>query len=275
MILHRRRAAPLLLTCVAAALPALASPPPQHPFETILPWSIGRGSIEAGSGLTRRAGAHPPFFTRDPRYTRDEWRLSLVDVRLGLGAGGVVRLESGLQSFDERGGVSEAGVEDARVSFTYQLPVDRLGVALQFGVKLPNAPDDNRLGTDESDISMLGSVGMARSRWGWAAHAGFGILGNPTEAAVQDDVLLFGAAAWAGGGGAVPATWFVEAGGTAASRFSNDVRTARAGVLLLRRARVHVAVRRGLTSVSEDWGFEAGVTFLRGPGGGTTEPYLP
>jgi len=73
MILHRRRAAPLLLTCVAAALPALASPPPQHPFETILPWSIGRGSIEAGSGLTRRAGAHPPFFTGDRTSIKGIW----------------------------------------------------------------------------------------------------------------------------------------------------------------------------------------------------------
>ncbi len=259
----------------AATLPVLAGPPPQHPFETVLPWSIERGSLEAGGDLTRRFGAHPPFYTGEPGFTRDEWRLSLVDATLGLGGGGEVRLQFGVQSFDEEGGLRETGVEDARLSFTWQLPGRGITSALQFAVKLPNAPNDRRLGTDETDLFFVGAVGRQGARFGWASHAGLGILGTPTEAAVQDDVLVFGAAAWTGWKPSGSATWFAEVTGTAASRFGNDFRSVRTGVILPFSLPVHVALSRGLTSASEDWGIEVGVTLLRGPGGGPEETYLP
>jgi hypothetical protein len=240
-----------------------AAVPPQRPLQTVLPWTLERGQWEIGAGLLRRDGVSPPFFSDAPATLRSEWRASLVDATLGLGGGGEVQLRFGVQRFHENGGSRQSGIEDARIAFTYQLPVRTLSTALRFEVKLPNAPNDNRLGTDQTDIFMVAAVGQRRERWGWAGNLGFGILGDPLEAAVQDDVMLFGAAGWyTPGRGSGPVTLLGEVGGMAASRFGNDFRIARAGARFGRRVPLDLSVRRGLTAPSEDWGIEAGVTLF-------------
>ncbi len=275
--MRRALFAPACLLAVALAPPdgARASEPPlQRPFLTLLPWSLDRGEWEVATGLVRREGAQPPFFPGDRDLRRDEWRLGLVDVTLGLGGGGEARLQFGLQRFEEDAGLKKSGVEDARISFTYQLPFpSRLPSrsskgptsALSFAVKLPDAPNDQRLGTDEADIFLMGAMGQARARWGWAGNLGLGILGNPLDAGVQDDVLILGAAGWwAPGKLSAPGSLVVlaEVSGAAASRFGNDVRTARAGVRLGTRFPFDLSLRKGLTSESEDWGAEIGWTIL-------------
>lgn len=246
----------ILTLCPAAPADTL----PQRPLDTILPWSLDRGRWEFGAGVLRREGVSPPFFGEARGTRRDEWRATILDASLGLG-GGEVQVRFGVQRFDEDGGLSKSGIEDARIAFTYQLPVETVAAALRFEVKLPNAPNDSRLGTDETDLFMLGAVGRRQERWGWAGNLGFGILGDPREAAVQDDVLLFGAAGWfAPAGSAGQVTLLMEASGMAASRFGNDFRLLRVGVRLGRWFPVDLSVRRGLTAPSEDWGLEAGVT---------------
>ena len=255
----------LLLSCLlmgsAGSMTLAASPPPQRPFQTQMPWSLERGRWEFAGGLLRRDGVAPPFFGEDRETYRGEYRLSLVDATLGLGGGGEVQVRFGLQRFHEEGGEVGSGIEDARVAFGYQLPVSRLDAAIRFEVKLPNAPNDRRLGTDETDIFLVGAVGRLRQRWGWAGNAGFGILGDPVEAAVQDDVLLLGAAGWVALDKAGRWTLLGEANGIAASRFGNDFRVARFGLRMGGKRPIDLSVRRGLTSESEDWGVEAGVTF--------------
>ena len=262
------RPATLLTILIVAARAAVAGQtPPQRPFETPLPWSLEGGRWEVATGLLYRSEVHPPFFGDQPETSREEWRLSLVDLTRGLGGGGEVRLRFGLQSFEEDGGTSESGIEDARIEVGYRLTdPGRTALALRLGVKLPNAPDDDRLGTDQTDVSLLASLGGAAERWGWAGSAGLGILGHPLEPGVQDDVALLGAAGWYElviGGRSVPL--IAEISGAAGSRFSNDHRLLRAGFRIDGSSlSVDLSVRRGLTSESERWGLEAGMTWTGG-----------
>ncbi len=269
-----------------AAPPSPAPPPPlQAPFETRLPWCLDAGQWEAASGVSYQKGAHPPFHADDSDRARDAWHASLVDVAYGVGRGAEVRVQGGVQGFDPEEGDSTWGIEDLRLSFAHQISFRKVAAAIGFGVKLPNASDEDLLGTDETDVFLTGSAGGRGERWAWAAEAGLGILGHPEADATQDDVLVFGAAAWRRFGGdraaagpeavgpeavgpeaSGPGGWLatLELSGQAGSRFGNDVQRLSAGVTLPAvRFPLSLIASRGLTEESEDWGIAARVTFLR------------
>lgn len=252
----------LILTSLALPDDAAAEPPIQRPFDTLLPWSLDRGQWEFGAGVVVREDVNPVFYADERSTNRDEWRVSVIDAAVGLGSGGEARIQFGVQHFDEEGGLEKTGIEDARLTFSWQLPTERYGSAAHLVVKLPNAGNDERLGTDQIDIFLVGSAGRTSPRWGWAGQLGFGILGSPTDAGVQDDLILFGAAAWMplGSADTSKVTLFGEISGYAASRFGNDFRIARAGLRLFRRLPLDLSLRRGLTGESEDWGLELGLT---------------
>ncbi len=259
----------MLIGCTCAGVTGAVAEPVevQRPFDTVLPWSLEAGQWEIAGGAAYRRGVHPLFFGDTPAAERDEWRADLVDVTLGLGSGGEAQLTFGMQGFEETGGLKGTGVQDAHLSFTYQLPMGRrVASALRFGVKLPNAPDDERLGTDQTDVFLLGALGRAAGRWGWAGNAGLGILGHPLRAGDQDDVLVLGASAWRRlSEGPSRVTFLTEVHGTAASRFGNDFRIARAGFRFAAGvATIDLSARAGLTSPSEDWGVEGGLTISAG-----------
>jgi len=203
-----------------------------------------------------------PLFHESRPTRRQQWLANLVDVSCGLGSGGEARLEFGLQGFEEEGGLDETGIQDARLTFAWQFPdAGPVAVSGGLGVKLPNAPDDDRLGTDQTDVFLTGSVGQAKVRWGWSAEAGLGILGHPLEPGTQDDVLVFGAAGWWRAAGA-PVSVIAEVEGTAASRFGNNRQTAGAGAVLGRSWPVALMWRHGLTEESPVWSIAVTVTFV-------------
>jgi hypothetical protein len=255
----------LTASWLALAMLALAEPP-QAPFRTNLPWNLGEGQWEIISSLSFESDAHPPFFTEEPDFTRDVWHASVVDVSYGLGPRTEGRLQAGWQHVEERGGTTASGVEDVRLTVQQRLPGKRIASAVNVEVKLPNAHNEERLGTDEADVLLSGSAGWRNAAWGWAGEAGLGILGNPREAATQDDVLLFGLAGWhwVGTGGRA-ALVSLEASGLAASRLGNDMRRATVGVTWTGiPLPLTLDVSRGLTKVSEDWGVAVRVTLRRG-----------
>lgn len=236
----------------------------QGPLRTILPRTLQRGAWDVSTGLIYREDARPPFFGDDPSLIRDELRARVIDVSYGLGGGSQARLEFGAQRFQERGGNDQTGVEDARISFTYQIPLrSTLAAAAHFAVKLPNAPDDDRLGTDQTDVFILSAVGRQTGSFGWAANAGLGLLGSPVRVGDQDDVFVFGTAGWwrppdvSSGFSA-----FAELQGVAGSRFDNDERTLGGGVIFSRHVPTSFAVRYGLTAESPDWSAEIRVTLI-------------
>jgi len=242
---------------------AMQVDPCQGFLKTHLPWSLPRGSLELVSGLAFRHDASPPFLADEPGFVRDEWRGTFVDLLAGLGAGSEVRLEAGVQLIDERHEGMTHGVEDARLTYSYQMPVTALAVSGLVSIKLPNASDVKRLGTDETDVILAASLGWVSRRWGWGGHLGLGILGHPVQPGTQDDVVVFGLAAWMRGASDRRISPFGEIEGHVASRFGNDVRNAAVGVMVGRHVPFVFSVRYGLTSVSPDRGAEVRVRLLR------------
>ncbi len=212
-------------------------------------------------GIAYLDDARPAFLGDDPGFVRDVWSASLVDAAMGLGTRCEARLRWGIQRIDERAADPVTGVEDARASVSCELFSRGIDWSAQMVVKLPNAPGEDRLGTDQTDVAFVGAAAWQTPRWGWGANLGFGILGHPDEAGTQDDVLLFALAGW-WTADAAPLRLFGEVEGLAASRFGNDVRSLGAGVVLGRRIPVTLASRWGMTAPAADWSAEAMVTVV-------------
>jgi len=234
---------------------------PRGAIRTLLPWTLPDGTWEATVGVARLDDARPAFLGDEPDFVRDAWSASLVDAAMGLGKRCEARLRWGVQRIDERGADPVTGVEDARASVSCEIASRGIDWSAVMLVKLPNAPGEDRLGTDQTDVAFIVASGWQTRRWGWGANLGFGILGHPEEAGTQDDVLLFGLAGW---WSAETASFrlFGEVDGAAASRFGNDVRALGAGVVLGRRIPVTFASRWGLTAAAADWSAEAMVTVV-------------
>ncbi len=64
------------------------------------------------------------------------------------------------------------------------------GVWLDWEVKLPNAPEDTGLGTDETDVLGLLYLAWSGERRRLQAGGGLAILGSPVQHAAQDDAAL-------------------------------------------------------------------------------------
>ena len=63
-------------------------------------------------------------------------------------------------------------------------------------VKLPNARDEQELGTDETDVTLGVSGGWRQGPWDLDLGVALGIWGNPLRFANQDDVVLIRAEGW-------------------------------------------------------------------------------
>ena len=68
----------------------------------------------------------------------------------------------------------------------------RPAMAFRFSTRLPNASNESGLGKDVQDFQSTIVVGKTIQSVRVVGNAGFEILGNPLEAASQDDLLIFG-----------------------------------------------------------------------------------
>ncbi len=164
---------------------------------------------------------------------------------------------------DEHTGAGN-GPGDLRLAFQVQLQPARwrtTAVAARVGVKLPNADDTVGLGTNETDtaFTLLLAARLA-PHLRLLADAGLGILGDPREGAVQDD-LLYAAAGVEGRLGG----WVTRVGLAAreASNNGNDAIRVTGGAL--RRITPHLAWLVGgqaaLGGLAADWGVEVGLAW--------------
>lgn len=195
---------------------------------------------------------------------RDQLRLGIVG--FNIGTGGRTNIELGWPAVifqrDPIFGTTH-DVGDATF-FTKTLLISetrhRPAVAVRFGTKLPNAGDEDGIGTDETDF--FGSFPTTKQfgRLEIRLEPGIGILGNPQKHAAQNDVFTYR------GGGIVRGKrvdLFGEVNGRLcwrACRKNNLLSVGRVG------AQVHVgdyiwdvAGSVGLISQSEDWGITVGV----------------
>ncbi len=133
-------------------------------------------------------------FGQPPR----DWQLDAPRLRFAYGLGGraEIRIEGDAWRFAEIDGnsVNDAGdwTLSTKIRFGAQDPAARRALAGIFAVKLPNASNEEGLGTDETDV-YLGLVGHCRKgKSEWRASAMLGILGDPFQESAQNDVGIFG-----------------------------------------------------------------------------------
>ncbi|MSQ01361.1 MAG: hypothetical protein EXR71_05625 [Myxococcales bacterium] len=117
-------------------------------------------------------------------------------VRLDLGWGWLA---------DQVGGEMIAGPGDVRLGTGLRLfQTEGVSLGLGWGVKLPNATNEDGLGTDETDVDFGAWGGLRRGPWSSVLAVGVAVLGNPLRFAAQDDVAYLTIdAAWTSGRWAV------------------------------------------------------------------------
>lgn len=202
------RAASVAVAAAVAAVPvawAGEAPPPRPlpPTLEVRPATLRQGMAGFSVGMRARKGDRRLF----SEIGRDRLDLPAVSgwvelaSRIGVEAEYsflMVRYGEGADA-DPKNPVAD-GVGSGDVTLRVRVGVLRGGerwpaLALGTSVKLPNATDRDGFGTDETDVWIHALVGARGRRWQLHGNLDFGILGEPTKRAAQDDVFGGGVAA--------------------------------------------------------------------------------
>lgn len=248
----------LCLSCVLI-LP-MASARSLSPLDTQDANVIEAGSLEARIGLEYSEDLNLAFST-DTDRDRDVWNVPTLDLSVGVGK--VVEIQAYFEGVhvDEKDFDSKYGAGDLELFTKVQLREedDMPAFGLRFGTKLPNASNEDQLGTDEFDFS--GGLLMSKHLGKVETHfnLGMGILGNPYQNSNQDDVLMYGV------GVIIPATdrlnFALEVNGQGCSDDNNDFSHFMAGLQYQTEVcRFDVGAAAGLSDESQDWSVKCGIT---------------
>lgn len=262
---------------VACARPAAAQ---QRPLVTEDPEPIGAGRLLIEAGLD---------YARDQVYPvsglkGNLWRMPAVGVSIGISSIAELQVDGGfynrLNISDRRAaplsseltvtGDSTHDVEDVVIGTKIRLVSEKAGrpaFGIRFATKLPNASNENGLGTDTTDFlaSLLAAKTVESVRV--VGNFGFAILADPTRGDRQNDVLTFGASL---ARALTSRTELVsELTGRVSTRSGDPFPgTEDRGLLKLGgrytrgSVRLDGAVFFGLTSVDPSIGFTCGVTYV-------------
>lgn len=125
-------------------------------------------------------------------------------------------------------GTVEQGSGDMEVgSAGRMLTLAGVEIWLDWVVKLPNADNTTRLGSDETDFTSSLMLRYDVDRWWVQASGGMAILGNPLMFANQDDAAVM---YLSGGGPAGPLDWHLRGGGRLVSSKNPSVFRAAGGL---------------------------------------------
>ncbi len=179
------------------------------PLTTQTAEAVPGGTVQAGLGVSYFDNMRFPFFTPDGTLRR-QTLLGAPTLAAYLGVADRVEIQARyeLLYLDEKTSTGQAhstyGSGDARL-FTKVRVMHARGLwpalGVRFGVKLPNANKNERLGTDETDFGIEGLV--SRTFGPVSAHLNMGILllgnpgsliGNEFNAGGQDDLFTYGLA---------------------------------------------------------------------------------
>ena len=193
----------ILVLGLAAAQPALAQ---QRPLKTEDPETVGSGRalIEAGLDYNRDAflpvsglrGNHltmPAFGlslgVSSIAEIQIDWgiyqQLSITDQVAGAPLAPMLLLDG--DSTDDFGDI-HIGAKVRLVSETAHRPA----IGSWFSTRLPNAGNESGLGKDVQDFSSALTIGKTVQSVRVVANIGVLMIGRPTEAVAQDDLLIYG-----------------------------------------------------------------------------------
>jgi hypothetical protein len=255
---------------VTVSLAAFVSDPAAaesfRPLRTQSTQTLRARQLEVDLAVEYRNNATFPFTKASDQPDREELEIPRFGLNVGLAERVELQLDYAyLDIKEEAPGIgSESGSGDARF-FTKWRFLDqenwRPDLALHIGAKLPNAEDDKRLGTDETDLFFNLLIGRHDERFETAINVGLGILGAPESVGSdQDDVLTYG----------IAVVYKViknldvagEINGVAASNHEND----KSAILMalryqFRQVRFYLGGSAGITSRAEDFGIIGGATW--------------
>ena len=148
-------------------------------------------------------------------------------------------------------GTTISGPGDLRLGVRTEHRLGGVELAAGWQVKLPNAQDEGELGSDETDVRILGTLGHRWDALALRLSGGLDIRGDPIRFANQDDVGLV----WLSGVGQLgPVDLSGRIGGDLATARSPARLDAVLGVVWGDPLHVGVEVTHGLTPAAADWG---------------------
>jgi len=192
----------LALALLVCSVPAVAQ---QRPLQTEDPETIGAGRILIEAGIDYKRDVYFPVSgLRGNLFTVPPFGLSI-----GVSSIAEIQIDAGLyqklyitervpnapfSSLLDLDAGSTADVEDinigAKVRVLSETP-QRPAVGLRFSTRLPNASNEHGLGKDMQDFSYSAVFGKTVQSIRVVGNVGMLILGNPTRAAAQDDLLTY------------------------------------------------------------------------------------
>jgi len=192
----------MLLAMLGCALPAFAQ---QRPLQTEDPETIGAGRILIEFGVDYKRDVYLPVSgLRGNMFTVPPFGLSIgvssiAEIQLDAGLyqklyiteqvpnapfSNLLRLDSGATS----------DVEDLNIGMKVRFLSETAGrpaMGFRFSTRLPNASNERGLGKDMQDFSASLVFGKTVQSVRVVGNVGLLILGNPTIAAAQDDLLAY------------------------------------------------------------------------------------
>jgi hypothetical protein len=190
----------------AVLLYPLAAFAQQRPLVTEDPETVGAGRVLVEGGFDYVRKAVYPASGLEGRLLR----LPLIGVSVGVSSIAEIQVDGGfynrlmitsrtpapLSRMLKIDGNSTTSVEDWVVGTKVRIVpegVSRPGFGLRFATKLPNASNESGLGLDTTDFhaSLLAAKTVESVRI--VTNLGVGILGDPTRADRQNDLLTYGA----------------------------------------------------------------------------------
>ncbi|MGE0041200.1 MAG: hypothetical protein AB7H88_01355 [Vicinamibacterales bacterium] len=194
-----------LLALVAAALVAAPAFAQQRPLTTEDPETIGEGRLLIEGGFDWQKDIFFPV----SGLRGDLLSVPTIGLSVGVSSIAEIQIDGGLYrrlTVTEQRPAPLAGlvtldgdrttaVDDVVVATKVRLfgeGASRPAMGLRFATKLPNASNESGLGKDTTDfaVSLLGAKTVQSIRV--VGNVGLAILGDPTEGARQDDLLIYG-----------------------------------------------------------------------------------
>ncbi len=277
MILRLIGHSSFVICCLSLAAPSFAQ---QRPLQTEDPETIGSGRILIEAGVD---------YQRDVTYPLSGLRGNLfmvptLGVSLGVSSIAEIQMHIGgyqqlsitdrdptapLASFLRVDGDSTDDLEDMQIGAKVRLlseTASRPSVATRFSTRLPNAGNESGLGKDMQDFETSVLLAKTIQSVRVVGNVGLMMIGNPTRAAAQDDLLFYN----------LSVARAVSAAAEVVGEFAGRANFAKTttpgaevrGVLRFGARYTHAGVRLdggillGLTPRDPEIGFTAGVTWV-------------
>jgi hypothetical protein len=192
----------LALAIVACAAPAIAQ---QRPLQTEDPETIGSGRVLVEAGVDyKRDFFLPVSGLRGNHLTLPAFGLSMgvssiAEIQLDWGVYQQMQItervaRAPLSSMLEIDGDSTDDFGDIQIGAKVRLLSEtarRPAIGSWFSTRLPNAGNESGLGKDVQDFASALTVGKTIQSVRVVANVGMLMIGRPTEAVAQDDLLIY------------------------------------------------------------------------------------